>query len=164
MCLNALKEEESSAGSELHILERTSLTFLAQNCILAQAPNLTRFKVSGSLPALRVNISDKKYKSMMRMIDVAIPRFDSALPVTRQSPAPLQKPARHEDDEYHPQHHEHAPSHGQEDKEDKDEFFDTEDIVDGVSNGFQDESKLLLIAQNYRSATLIKRRLSSHSV
>lgn len=58
ICLDALKDENgghSSAGGELHILERTSLTFLAQNCII-QAPNLTRFKISGSLPSLQVNV------------------------------------------------------------------------------------------------------------
>lgn len=60
VCLDALNDEHDghhSAGGELHILERTSLTFLAQNCILAQAPNLTRFKISGSLPTLQVNVS-----------------------------------------------------------------------------------------------------------
>lgn len=59
VCLDALDDADAghgSAGGELHILERTSLTFLAQNCILAQAPNLTRFKVSGSLPLLQVNV------------------------------------------------------------------------------------------------------------
>lgn len=60
VCLDALNDEHGghhTAGGELHILERTSLTFLAQNCILAQAPNLTRFKISGSLPTLQVNVS-----------------------------------------------------------------------------------------------------------
>ena len=58
VCLDALADENGghAAGGELHILERTSLTFLAQNCILDQAPNLTRFKVSGSLPALQLNV------------------------------------------------------------------------------------------------------------
>lgn len=58
MCLDALDDKSGghASGSELHILERTSLTFLVQNCILAQAPNLTRFKISGSLPALHVNV------------------------------------------------------------------------------------------------------------
>lgn len=57
-CLDALDDSSGghANGGELHILERTSLTFLAQNCILAQAPNLTRFKVSGSLPTLQVNV------------------------------------------------------------------------------------------------------------
>jgi hypothetical protein len=61
-CLDALDDDDDGHGhvhesGELHILERTSLTFLAQNCILNQAPNLTRFKVSGSLPHLQVNVS-----------------------------------------------------------------------------------------------------------
>lgn len=58
VCLDALEDAHGhhTSGGELHILERTSLTFLAQNCILAQAPNLTRFKISGSLPTLKVNV------------------------------------------------------------------------------------------------------------
>lgn len=57
-CLEALDDDHDghASGGELHILERTSLTFLAQNCILNQAPNLTRFKISGSLPTLQVNV------------------------------------------------------------------------------------------------------------
>lgn len=57
-CLDALKDGDGGHGDggELHILERTSLTFLVQNCILAQAPNLTRFKISGALPTLQVNV------------------------------------------------------------------------------------------------------------
>lgn len=66
MCLDALEAGHGGHASggidqdgvgELHILERTSLTFLVQNCILDQAPNLTRFKISGSLPTLQVNVS-----------------------------------------------------------------------------------------------------------
>lgn len=59
VCLDALDKPEMHSDSslgELHILERTSLKFLAQNCILAEAPNLTRLKVSGSLPSLQVNV------------------------------------------------------------------------------------------------------------
>jgi vacuolar protein sorting-associated protein 13A/C len=59
VCLDQLEsgdEHDHNGVGELHILERTSLKFLAQNCILAQAPNLTRVKVSGSLPSLQVNV------------------------------------------------------------------------------------------------------------
>lgn len=59
VCLDALEKPEAHSDSslgELHILERTSLAFLAQNCILADAPNLTRLKISGSLPSLQLNV------------------------------------------------------------------------------------------------------------
>ncbi|GAA5992083.1 hypothetical protein JCM10908_000736 [Rhodotorula pacifica] len=160
VCLDALEKPESHSDSslgELHILERTSLTFLAQNCILAEAPNLTRLKISGSLPSLQVNFSDRKYKSLMRMIDVAVPKFGdpSSAPSSRPAiePAPghtsfarsrSRVPTVDEDDEDLEIKHE-TDSEGSEtavseqdddgDKaEEKDEFFDTPDIADGKQN------------------------------
>lgn len=59
VCLDALDGNHHgnlNTVGELHILERTSLKFLAQNCILNEAPNLTRFKISGSLPSLQLNV------------------------------------------------------------------------------------------------------------
>lgn len=76
------------------------MTFVVRNAML-NLPNLTRFKVSGNLPSLHVNLSDVKYsksrrsghrkgaalssivcfasaESLMRIIDVAIPHSDEA--------------------------------------------------------------------------------------
>jgi vacuolar protein sorting-associated protein 13A/C len=39
--------------------------------------NLARFKVSGKLPTLQLNFSDSKYKSVLRLVDVTIPKFDN---------------------------------------------------------------------------------------
>jgi vacuolar protein sorting-associated protein 13A/C len=36
---------------------------------------LARFKISGKLPTLQLNFSDSKYKSILRLIDVTIPKF-----------------------------------------------------------------------------------------
>src|SRR5690606_5006267 len=36
------------------------------------------FKISGHLPVLHASISDTKYKSLMRIIDVAIPKFEES--------------------------------------------------------------------------------------
>lgn len=47
-----------------------------QNSIVPTAYTLARLKVAGHLPALQVNMSDTKYKSLMRLIDVSIPHFD----------------------------------------------------------------------------------------
>ncbi len=72
-CLRALRSDERD---NLHLLERTSFDLQVQNSIVPTAYTLARFKVSGHLPTLQVNMSDTKYKSLMRLIDVAIPHFD----------------------------------------------------------------------------------------
>ncbi|RPD62925.1 vacuolar protein sorting-associated protein 13 [Lentinus tigrinus ALCF2SS1-6] len=72
-CLKALRASEHD---NLHLLERTNFDLQVQNSIVPTAYNLARFKVSGHLPTLQVNMSDTKYKALMRLIDVAIPHFD----------------------------------------------------------------------------------------
>ena len=41
--------------------------------------SLARFKISGKLPTLQLNFSDSKYKSILRLTDVTIPRFDNSV-------------------------------------------------------------------------------------
>lgn len=41
--------------------------------------NLARFKISGKLPTLQLNFSDTKYKSVLRLVDVTIPKFDDEI-------------------------------------------------------------------------------------
>ncbi|KAI0932190.1 hypothetical protein AcW2_000882 [Taiwanofungus camphoratus] len=86
-CLEALK---SNSQDNLHLLERVNLDLQVQNSIVPTAYNLARFKISGHLPTLQVNLSDSKYKSLMRLIDVCIPNFDSdddETPATRPLPS-----------------------------------------------------------------------------
>jgi vacuolar protein sorting-associated protein 13A/C len=72
-----LKQLESTDDDKhLHIVDRINIDFLVQVSILPKAPNLTKFKISGHLPMLQASISDLKYKTLMRLIDVAIPNFD----------------------------------------------------------------------------------------
>lgn len=71
-CMDALQEDSSP---QIHILERINIDFKAETCIVAKAPNLTRFRILGDLPDLHIHFSDRKYKRLMRMIDVAIPKF-----------------------------------------------------------------------------------------
>ncbi|KAI5864116.1 vacuolar protein sorting-associated protein 13 [Durotheca rogersii] len=59
----------------LHIVEKINVDFVVALSILPKAPNLTKVKVSGHMPVLRAMVSDTKYKSLMRLIDVAIPKF-----------------------------------------------------------------------------------------
>jgi vacuolar protein sorting-associated protein 13A/C len=72
-CMQALK---ATSSPQIHILERINIDFKAETCIVAKAPNLTRFRILGDLPDLHVHFSDRKYKRLMRMIDVVIPKFD----------------------------------------------------------------------------------------
>ncbi|OSX67568.1 hypothetical protein POSPLADRAFT_1064162 [Postia placenta MAD-698-R-SB12] len=74
-CMDALT---SDRHDNLHLLERITLDFQVQNSIVPTVYSLPRFKVSGRLPSLQANLSDSKYKALMRLIDVAIPNFDDA--------------------------------------------------------------------------------------
>jgi len=60
----------------LHLLERIDLNFRLQISIVADALNLTRFKVAGVLPTLAVNVSNSKYNGLMRIINASIPDFE----------------------------------------------------------------------------------------
>ncbi|KAM7212439.1 putative vacuolar protein sorting-associated protein [Rhypophila decipiens] len=73
----------------LHVVDKINVDFVVETSILPKAPNLTKLKVSGHLPILHATASDAKYKSLMRIIDVAIPKLDQDQP---QSPQPTRRP------------------------------------------------------------------------
>ncbi|CAO1638595.1 unnamed protein product [Sympodiomycopsis kandeliae] len=73
-CLQSL-EGSSPVNQNLHLLERINIDFTVHNSILPKAPNLTKVKLTGHLPKLRVNFSDRKYHQLMAIVDVAIPRL-----------------------------------------------------------------------------------------
>jgi vacuolar protein sorting-associated protein 13A/C len=77
----------SNDGDSLHLLERTNITLEVQNSIVPKALALARMKVAGNLPQLRLNFSDAKYKTLMKLIDVTIPRFDDGQAATVPSQA-----------------------------------------------------------------------------
>lgn len=83
----------SDAGDNLHLLERISIDLQVQNSIVPTAYSLARFKISGNLPSLKVNLSDTKYKSLMRLIDVCIPKFDDAGNTAAPVPPPQNRAA-----------------------------------------------------------------------
>ncbi|KAL0581607.1 Vacuolar protein sorting-associated protein 13 [Marasmius crinis-equi] len=102
-CLDALSSAHDSHN--MHLLERININLLVQNSIVPSFAQLARFKVSGNLPSLQVNLSDNKYKALMRLIDVGIPKFgdDTPAPTTNIPDFPL-GPARlfpQIDTEYH---------------------------------------------------------------
>jgi vacuolar protein sorting-associated protein 13A/C len=78
----------SKRVDSLHIIERISVDFLVHNSIIPKIAILPRFKVEGRLPSLHINFSDTKYKSMMRLIDVAIPKFDDQQATTHMPTRP----------------------------------------------------------------------------
>ncbi|TEB35046.1 hypothetical protein FA13DRAFT_1915662 [Coprinellus micaceus] len=77
-CLDALT---GPSKDNLHLLERINISFQIQKSIVPTAVNLSQIKVAGDLPSLQVNLSDAKYHSLMRLVDVAIPKFDRDVPV-----------------------------------------------------------------------------------
>ncbi|KAE8269165.1 hypothetical protein A4X09_0g3183 [Tilletia walkeri] len=74
-CMRGLAEK--SEEHRMHLIERINIDFTIHNSIIPKAPNLTKFKITGHLPMLKVNFSDRKYKTLMHMIDVSIPRFST---------------------------------------------------------------------------------------
>lgn len=68
--------EKRDDSKSMHIVEKINVDFIVETSIIPKAPNLTKVRVSGHLPVLHASVSDKKYKSLMRIIDVAIPKFD----------------------------------------------------------------------------------------
>ncbi|KAF9453814.1 vacuolar protein sorting-associated protein 13 [Macrolepiota fuliginosa MF-IS2] len=86
-CLDALAPESRDA---LHLLERINVSLDVQKSIVPTAINLARFKVAGNLPSLHVNLSDSKYKALMRLVDVCIPKFDDNDQKTTKSAVPPQ--------------------------------------------------------------------------
>lgn len=73
VCRLALEAEKPDP--KLHLLERINIDLSAQNSIVPSARSIARFKVSGRLPNLHFNFSDTKYKTLMKIIDVALPRL-----------------------------------------------------------------------------------------
>lgn len=66
---------EKDDEARLHVVEQINVDFIVETSILPKAPNLTKLKVSGHLPMLHATVSDTKYKNLMKIIDVAIPKF-----------------------------------------------------------------------------------------
>ncbi|KUJ15268.1 putative vacuolar protein sorting-associated protein 13 [Mollisia scopiformis] len=68
--------EDRDDKQSMHIVEQINVDFMVELSIIPKAPNLAKVRISGHLPLLHVSASDKKYKSLMRIIEVAIPNLD----------------------------------------------------------------------------------------
>lgn len=72
----------------LHIIDRINMDFTLETSIIPKASDLTKTRISGHLPVLHASISDKKYKDLMKLIDIAIPKFDSNESLDGRTKAP----------------------------------------------------------------------------
>ncbi|EWC44073.1 hypothetical protein DRE_07208 [Drechslerella stenobrocha 248] len=68
--------DEKNDSKQFRLIDRINIDFKVEISILPKAPNLTKFRISGHMPMLHTSISDKKYKTLMGIIDVAVPRFE----------------------------------------------------------------------------------------
>ena len=59
-----------------HIIDRINMDFTLETSIIPKASDLTKTRISGHLPVLHASVSDQKYKNLMKLIDIAIPKFD----------------------------------------------------------------------------------------
>jgi vacuolar protein sorting-associated protein 13A/C len=75
-----------------HIVDKINVDFVVETSILPKAPNLAKLKVSGHMPVLQVSASDSKYKTLMRIIDVAIPKLGSSEAIPSQDGTPPKRP------------------------------------------------------------------------
>ncbi|KAF9111925.1 hypothetical protein BGX27_004234 [Mortierella sp. AM989] len=88
-CLQQIRKP--SKDNDLHVIDKINMTFHVHLSILPQAPNLTKIKVFGDLPLLQINFSDRKYKTLMRIVDLVVPKdAEAAAP----SPPPKPKSSR----------------------------------------------------------------------
>ncbi|KKZ60828.1 hypothetical protein EMCG_04514 [[Emmonsia] crescens] len=65
------------ASKNFHIIDRISMDFMLELCIVPKSTELTRTRVSGHLQELHASMSDRKYKNLMRLIDIVIPQIDA---------------------------------------------------------------------------------------
>lgn len=72
----------------MHVVDKINVDFVVETSILPKAPNLTKLKISGHLPVLHASASDAKYKSLMRIIDVAIPKLNGDQPGAQRTRPP----------------------------------------------------------------------------
>ncbi len=77
--------EDPDDARNMHIIDRISMAFLLENSIVPKAPDITKIRISGTLPVLHASISDKKYKNLMRLLEVAIPKFENSEPETTRA-------------------------------------------------------------------------------
>jgi len=163
-----LTKDESK--KHLHIVDRINIDFTVEISIIPKAPNLTKFRIMGNMPVLHVSISDKKYKTLMRIIDTAIPKFGDEsmdeMRTTRQQlntgeaneKAKSRRPSRSAF-QFSSQRHELVIPEDDSDHEDSNEKF--EDVSAGTSVSCS--SKLMYLNMTYVGDRIIRIFIKRHS-
>ncbi|KAF8938290.1 hypothetical protein BGZ58_001218 [Dissophora ornata] len=77
-CLQQIRKP--SKENDLHVIDKINMTFHVHLSILPQASNLTKIRVFGDLPLMQINFSDRKYKTLMRIVDLVVPKDPEAAP------------------------------------------------------------------------------------
>ncbi|KAL9556691.1 hypothetical protein MBANPS3_001742 [Mucor bainieri] len=95
-CLWQLQDHPPRHGVDARFIERIDMHFLIELCILPGKTEFTKIKVSGQLPLLSINLSDSKYKILMRIVDFIVPTSDdeqgaSSQATAQKRPHPLQQ-------------------------------------------------------------------------
>jgi vacuolar protein sorting-associated protein 13A/C len=75
-CLWQLQDNPPRNGVDARFIERIDMNFLIEMCILPGKTEFTKFKISGHLPLLSINLSDSKYKILMKIVDFIVPKSD----------------------------------------------------------------------------------------
>ncbi|KAF9963917.1 hypothetical protein BGZ65_006327 [Modicella reniformis] len=71
-CLQHIRNPSKEA--DLHVINKINMTFHVHLSIMPQALNLTKIRVFGDLPLLQINFSDRKYKTLMSIVDLVVPK------------------------------------------------------------------------------------------
>ena len=87
-----MKALDDPGTNPCHLVDRINMSWLAETSIMPKTPNLARVKVSGHLPALSINFSDRKYRNLMKIVDIAVPHFDDPAASTATLSAPVPAP------------------------------------------------------------------------
>ncbi|GAM87826.1 hypothetical protein ANO11243_058540 [Dothideomycetidae sp. 11243] len=78
--------DEPDPNKSWHVVERINMNFKVEICIIPKTTDLTKFRIAGHLPVLHASVSDAKYKSLMKLLDVAIPKFESEEKASKATP------------------------------------------------------------------------------
>ncbi|CAI2166885.1 9593_t:CDS:10 [Funneliformis geosporum] len=70
-CLDQIRNTDSNY--DLHVIDRINMQFNVEMSILPRATYLTKFRVTGHVPLLKANFSDRKYKIIMNIIEKITP-------------------------------------------------------------------------------------------
>ena len=85
--------DSKETSKNYNIIDRINMDFILETSIIPKASDLTKTRISGHLPELHASISDKKYKNLMRLIDIAIPKFEADEPLDSKTKAPVESSA-----------------------------------------------------------------------